>query len=132
MYNDDQLVGILISIAKPEIHISRANNTNIGYRVRLRVNLRGSDSFLLGVQRSLLQKGVETKYKEKEHKSRPRPILTVGGLVNIWKLSRLIPDRMPDAKDSWTDFKEIIQLVDDGQHHTLDGLDKILKLKGEI
>ena len=132
MYNDDQLIGILISIAKPEIHISRADNTNIGYRVRIRVNLRGSEDFLLAVSRTLNQKGIDAKYKEKEHKSRPRPILTIGGIVNIWKLSKLVPDNIPDAKNCWKDFKEIISLIDDGQHHTLEGLDRIMELKGVI
>jgi hypothetical protein len=132
MYNDDQLTGILISIAKPEIHISRADNTNIGYRVRIRVNLRGSEEFLLAVSRTLKQKGIDARYKEKEHKSRPRPILTVGGIVNIWKLSNLVPDNIPDAKNCWGDFKEIITIVDNGEHHTLEGLDRIMKLKGVI
>lgn len=132
MYNDDQLTGILISIAKPEIHISRADNTNIGYRVRIRVNLRGSEAFLLAVSRTLKQKGIDARYKEKEHKSRPRPILTVGGIVNIWKLSNLVPDNIPDAKNCWGDFKEIVSIVDNGEHHTLEGLDKIMKLKGVI
>jgi len=132
MYNDDQLVGILISIAKPEIHISRADNTNIGYRVRLRVNLRGSEEFLLAVSRTLNQKGIDAKYKAQEHKSRPRPILTIGGIVPLWKLSEFVPDNLPDAKNCWGDFKEIVSIVDDGQHHTLEGLDRIMKLKGVI
>ena len=132
MFNKGQLTGILISIAKPEIHVSRADNTNIGYRVRVRVNIRGSSDFLLGVQRTLIQKGIDSKYKEKEHKSRPRPILSVGGIVNLWKLCALIPVELPDAKNVWVDFKEVVQLIDDGQHHTLEGLDRILELKGEI
>ena len=65
MFNKGQLTGILLSIAKPEIHVSRANNTNIGYRVRVRVNFRGSDSFILGLQRTLEQQGITGKYKEK-------------------------------------------------------------------
>tara|TARA_R100001126_G_C4874640_1_gene175204 strand:+ start:717 stop:1115 length:399 start_codon:yes stop_codon:yes gene_type:complete len=132
MYNDDQLIGILISIAKPEIHVSRADNTNIGYRVRVRVNLRGSETFLLGVHRTLEQKGIDSKYKSEEHKSRPRPILTVGGIVNIWKLIQLVPEKLPDAKDCWGELREIIKIIDSGEHHTLEGLDKILRLKGEI
>ena len=121
MFNKGQLTGILLSIAKPEIHVSRANNTNIGYRVRVRVNFRGSDSFILGLQRTLEQQGITGKYKEKEHKSRPRPILSVGG-----------PDELPDAKNVWPNFKEVIELIDNGEHHTLEGLDKILTLKGEL
>ena len=132
MFNNDQLVGILISLAKPEIHVSRANNTNIGYRVRVRVNMRGDMTFLMWVHRTLQQKGIDSKYKPEEHRSRPRPILTVGGLVNIWKLCKLVPDDLPDAKNNWSTLKEVITILDNGEHHTLEGLDKILALKGEI
>lgn len=132
MFSDDQLIGILISIAKPEIHVSRADNTNIGYRVRVRVNIRGSESFLLGIHRTLNQKGIESKYKSEEHKSRPRPILTIGGVFNIWNLLQFIPETLPDAKDCLGDLREVIKIIDNGEHHTLEGLDKILRLKGEI
>ena len=132
MFNKGQLEGILLSLAKPEIHVSRANNTSIGYRVRVRVNFRGSEEFLLGVQRSLEQQSINAKYKAEEHKSRPRPILSVGGLVNIWKLCGILPEGLPDAKDVWSNFKEVVDIIDRGEHHTLDGLDTILKLKGEL
>lgn len=132
MFNNDQLIGILLSIAKPEIHVSRAANTNIGYRVRIRVNIRGNEDFLLGVKRALDKKTIETTYKEKEHKSRPRPILSIGGIVNLYKLCDLIPKNLPDAKGNWGTLKEVVEIVDNGEHHTLEGLDKILQIKGEI
>ena len=132
MFNKGQLTGILISIAKPEIHVSRADNTNIGYRVRVRVNFRGSEPFILGLQRTLEQKGITGRYKEKEHKSRPRPILSVGGMVNLWKLCNLVPNELPDAKNVWINFKEVIEIMDNGEHHTLEGLDRILVLNGEL
>ena len=132
MYNKGQLQGILISIAKPEVHVARANNLQIGYRTRVRVNIRGSSEFLLGVQRTLKQSSIDSSYKEKEHKSRPRPILTIGGLVNIWKLCKLIPTDVPDAKNVWSNFKEVVSILDSGNHHTLEGLERILQIKGEI
>lgn len=132
MFNKGQLEGILISLAKPETHVSRADNTNIGYRVRIRINFRGCADFLLGLQRTLEQKGITSRYKEQEHKSRPRPILSVGGIVNIWKVCKLIPEDKPDAKGIWVNFKEIVNIVDSGGHHTLEGLDRILMLKGEL
>ena len=132
MFNKGQLQGVLLSIAKPEIHVSRAGTTNIGYRVKIRVNIRAANDFLLAVQRTLNQSGIESTFKEKEHKSRPRPILSINGIVNLWKLCGLIPDDVPDAKNVWKDFREIINIVDNGEHHTLEGLDRILQLKGEI
>ena len=131
MYSKGQLQGILLSIAKPEVHVAKASKLQIGYRVRVRVNIRGSSDFLIGVQRTLAQNGVEANYKEKEHKSRPRPILTIGGLTNIWKLCQLIPD-LPDAKNNWNDFEEIVEILDNGEHHTPEGLERILQIKGEL
>ena len=121
MFNIGQLEGILLCLAKPETHVSRADNTTIGYRVRIRINFRGNGDFLLGLQRTLEQKGIDSRYKEKEHKSRPRPILSVGGLVNIWKVCELVPNDKPDAKGVWDKFKLIVTIIDNGQHHTLEG-----------
>ena len=131
MYSKGQLQGILISLAKPEVHVAKAAKLQIGYRVRVRVNIRGASDFLLGVQRTLKQHDVASNYKDKEHKSRPRPILTIGGLTNIWKLCKVIPD-LPDAKNTWKDFQEIVEILDNGEHHTLEGLERILQIKGEI
>ena len=132
LFNNNQLVGILLSIAKPEVNVSRTSKLTIGYRVRIRVNIRGNEDFLLGIQRGLDKKTIDSIYKQKEHKSRPRPILSVSGMVNLYKLCKLIPDNLPDAKGVWPNFKEVVQLVDNGEHHTLEGLDRILQIKGEI
>ena len=131
MFNKSQLEGILLSVAKPEVHISRSQHTNIGYRVRIRVNIRGCEDFLLGVQRTLAQNSIKSKYKEKEHGSRPRPILTISSIVNLWLLCELIPD-LPDCKGVWVSFKEIVKLIDGGEQHTLEGLERIMELKGVI
>ena len=42
MYSKGQLQGILISLAKPEVHVAKAAKLQIGYRVRVRVNIRGA------------------------------------------------------------------------------------------
>ena len=46
MFTKEQLQGILLSLPKCEIHINQANNIDIGYRVRLRINFRASSSDL--------------------------------------------------------------------------------------
>jgi len=132
MFSTNQLQGILLSIAKPEVHISRSDSIQIGYRVRMRINIRGNLDFLLSIQRTFLQKGIECKVKEQEHKSRPRPILTISGKDNINKTIVLVPHHLPDAKGDWFNFRKIAIIVDKGEHHTLEGLDKIFKIKGEI
>ena len=132
MFNASQMQGILLSVAKPEIHVARSDSNHIGYRIRVRVNIRGSQKFLEYIQRTLLQQGIESKLKEKEHKSRPRPILIISGKENINKIVTLVPHHLPDAKDVWFDFRKVAIIMDREEHHTLEGLDKILKIKGEI
>lgn len=132
MFNTNQMQGILLSVAKPEVHVARSDSNHIGYRVRLRVNIRGAKAFLEYIQRTLLQQGIESTLKEQEHKSRPRPILIISGKDNINKVVTLVPHHLPDAKEVWFDFRKIAIIVDKGEHHTLEGLDKILKIKGEI
>ena len=64
MYSKDQLIGILLSLAKTEIHVSKDDTTRIGYRVRLKVSFRGHAEMLQAIQRTLLQHNIESKYKE--------------------------------------------------------------------
>jgi len=132
MFNRHQLEGILLSNPKCEINVSRDKETYIGYRVRLKVSFRGREKFLLAIQRTLLQYQVEAKYKKQEHKTRPRPILTVTGKRNLWNLCKLVPESLPDVKGEWDTFKEAVGIVDVNRQHTEEGLDEILKLKGLV
>ncbi len=130
MFSKQQLEGILLSHPKTEINVSRDSTTHIGYRVRLKVSFRGDGQFLEAIQRTLLQSNIEAKYKDKEHSSRPRPILTVSGKKNLHLICNLVPVELPDSKDSWSSFREAVKIVDSNSQHTAEGLDQILKLKG--
>lgn len=132
MFNRSQLEGILLSHPKCEINVSRDEETHIGYRVRLKVSFRGKSEFLLGIQRTLLQHEIVAKYKEEEHKTRPRPILTITGKKNLWNLCNIVPDNLPTAKGEWETFKQAVIIVDSNRQHTEKGLDEILALKGVI
>tara|TARA_R100001163_G_C5049654_1_gene186575 strand:- start:16 stop:411 length:396 start_codon:yes stop_codon:yes gene_type:complete len=131
MFTKEQLEGILLSLPKPEIHVSRDDRLRTGYKVRLRLNFRGSSDFLLGLKRTFAQYNIETQYKEEEHKARPLPILRVSGATNIYSTIQLVPD-LPDAKGNWEPFKEVFSLYENGQHLTQEGLERILEIKGVI
>ena len=132
MFNRSQLEGILLTHPKCEVNVSRDKETHIGYRVRLKVSFRGQEEFLLGVQRTLLQYEIVAKCKEEEHKTRPRPILTITGKKNLWNLCNIVPDKLPSVKGEWETFKKIVAIVDSNRQHTEQGLDEILELKGVI
>ena len=128
MFSKEQLEGIFLSIPTTEIIVAKENNISIGYRVRLRVCLRGKDDFLLGIQRTLLQYEIESKYKEKEHRGRPRPILIISGKTNLNKLMHFVPNSPSNAE--WEDFEDALHICNNGEHLSQVGFDKILKMKG--
>jgi len=68
----------------------------------------------------------------KEHKARPKPILKIGGIKNLYRICELVPKVLPDAKNEWSVFREVVDLIDDGYHKTAEGLDRMLELKGLI
>lgn len=132
MYSKDMLIGILLSGAKTEIQIIKDEKSQMGYRVRLKVNLRGREKFLKAVQRSLLQHHIDCNISEKESKARPQPILRIGGIKNIYKTCSLIPIGLYDRNDDWPLFAEAVDIVANNNHLTLEGLDGLFQMKGLI
>ena len=131
MYSKDMLIGILLTAGKLDFNIERASDSQIGYRVRVKIILRAEESFLRAVERTLLQHEITSSYKEKESKTRPKPILKIGGIKNLYKLTELVPV-LPDAKGEWGTFRELVELISENKHRTSSGLDRILEIKGVI
>tara|TARA_Y100001938_G_C8074754_1_gene425311 strand:+ start:668 stop:1087 length:420 start_codon:yes stop_codon:yes gene_type:complete len=130
MFSKENLEGIFLSLAKTEVSIERVDSSNIGYRVRLRVNLRSdSEPFLLGIKRSLLQHDIDSVYKQSEHKTRPRPILRIGGIKNLYKLCEIVSPELPDSKQEWKTFREAVSLVSNGEHLKLEGIEQLFRIK---
>jgi hypothetical protein len=131
MYSKDMLIGILLTAGKLDFNIERASDSQIGYRVRVKIIIRAEESFLKAVRRTLLQHEITSSYKEKESKTRPKPILKIGGIKNLYKLTELVPV-LPDAKEEWEVFRELVDLISENKHRTSSGLDRIFELKGVI
>jgi hypothetical protein len=125
------LIGILLTAGKLDFNIERASDSQIGYRVRVKIIIRAEESFLKAVRRTLLQHEITSSYKEKESKTRPKPILKIGGIKNLYKLTELVPV-LPDAKEEWEVFRELVDLISENKHRTSSGLDRIFELKGVI
>ena len=132
MYNKDMLIGILVSRATTECTISENPNSNLGYRFRLRVHIRATNLlFLQGIERSLAQHNIMCKVLEKESKARNQPLLRISTFDGLIKVCELVPD-IEDNNNHWKEFKTIMEIVKNKEHLKLDGLDKILKIKGYI
>jgi len=132
MLSKDELRGILLSLPTAEINISKDKNTSVGYRVRLRVSIRGELKFLFAIRRSLLQHEIESKVKPMESKNRPRPVLYITGISNLESLYETFALYSNYSNVLWNDFAHVMWMVRQDKHLTQQGLDKILEIKGLI
>ena len=131
MYGRDVLNGILISIGTPEVNIVNSSKSKLGYRVRLRVCIRGEGTFLWGIKRSLLQHEFESIYNDKEHSVRPKPILVISGLDNLTRLVEMMDSKLITNND-WETFNKSLSMITEKEHLRAEGLEKILKMKGLV
>ena len=131
MYGRDVLNGILISIGNPEVNIVNSSKSKLGYRVRLRVCIRGEGTFLWGIKRSLLQHEIESNYKDKEHSGRPKTILVISGLDNLTRLVEMMDSKLITNND-WETFNKSLSMITEKEHLRAEGLEKILKMKGLV
>lgn len=131
MLSREQLQGILLASSRPELTIYRNEKKNLGYEVRARVFFRANNSeFLSRLQDGLAELRIIATFRENESKVRPKPVLWVSGISNLYSLCRLVPRDEPDAKNIWPSFKAAIDIIYEGEHNTQDGLDRLLELKG--
>ena len=131
LFNKEQLQGILLSLARPELAIFQNAKKQTGYEIRVRVVIRGDIAFLNYINRTLFQYQIESTIKLQESKVRPLPVLRISRVDTLFELCKLVPD-LPDAKNKWVSFKKVINLMFLGEHRAQEGLDLILELKGEI
>ena len=131
-FNLESLRGILLAIARPELTIYQNEKKHIGYEIRIRINVRAdSRQFLEEINTALLENGIRCKVKYNEGKHRPKPILWVSGIRHIVNVCEIL-NGYPSAKGDWAQFTEAANIIYQGLHNTQDGLDTLLRIKGEI
>lgn len=131
MYSKDMLTGIILSSFVLEIRINKDKKLAIGYRTTLSLVARGNLEWLNAIKRSLLQHGISSKLNSKESKNRPSPLLRISSINNLTKVKTLLKD-LPSRNFEINQFNELVDLIANKRHLTLNGFDTILKLKGVI
>jgi len=124
MFTTQQFEGIILGLAKLEIITERDEAAASGYRVKLKINFRShNERFLLGLQESLTKHGILTNYRA--------PKLKITGVKNLLYFIELIPE-LPSACGKFAQFKEMLEMYEEGKHLTQKGLDRIFEIKGLI
>jgi len=132
-FNKEQLQGIFLSIGRPELTIYRNERKDVGYEIRIRVNVRAdNEEFLNNVRLGLTDNNIESKLKIRESNIRPKPILWVSGIINIRELCNMMPEDTPSNKSNWSNFCNAANIIYMGRHSKQEGLDELLRLKGVI
>tara|TARA_R110002012_G_scaffold320774_1_gene545499 strand:- start:14181 stop:14582 length:402 start_codon:yes stop_codon:yes gene_type:complete len=132
MFTKEQLEGILVSLASPEISIEKDSKQSIGYRIRLVVKIRAMNyDFLSALQETLEEYGIDSYLKTTEHCNRKYPILRITSINNLLQFFKLIPN-IPKHCNKFESFLEVLTIVSNRHHLTQKGFDKILEIKGLI
>tara|TARA_R110001592_G_scaffold43687_4_gene141303 strand:- start:3962 stop:4357 length:396 start_codon:yes stop_codon:yes gene_type:complete len=131
MFSKEMLIGVFLGSAKMDFSVQRAKDTQIGYRVKVKLLFRAEEPFLQALARSLEQHQIGYVKKRSESKARPKPIISIGGVKNLYKVMQLVPS-LPDHKGEWETLREVIELLSENKQNTAKGLDRIFELKGVI
>tara|TARA_B100000963_G_C22433313_1_gene583148 strand:- start:52 stop:450 length:399 start_codon:yes stop_codon:yes gene_type:complete len=132
MFSKDTMIGVFIGLANCEIRVESDYRSTLGYTIKPKLQIRAEMPFLNQVSRSLWQVGISSHIREIESKLRKKPILTISRISSLKIISDMIPLEYADARNQWSDFRTIIELMYNKKHLTLEGLDEILKIKGLI
>ena len=127
MYSREQLQGILLTVARPELTIYPSQANDVGYIIRLRVMFRASMDFINALDRTFEQYNIVSNIKEIEGSNRKKPVLVVGRRLSIKNMVNLIPN-VPTSHADWTVFKEVLIRMEEGQHLEQEGMDEIFLL----
>ena len=133
MFTQEQLEGIILALAYPEIEITKDDKQSIGYRIRLRITFRvRNKAFLLELQETLDSKGIDSYFKEREKEGRPYPLLRLTKVDNLIDFLKLIPEDLPTSNDRFDSFLEVLTIFANRHHLRQKGFERILEIKGLI
>ena len=127
MYSREQLQGILLTVARPELTIYPSQANDVGFIIRLRVMFRASMDFINALDRTFEQYNIVSNIKEIEGSNRKKPVLVVGRRLSIKNIVNLMPN-VPTSHADWTIFKEVLIRMEEGQHLEQEGMDEIILL----
>ena len=131
MFTKEQLEGIIVALANPEISIEKDDKQSIGYRIRLRIHFRAmNEDFILGLKETLEEHGIDTYYRNKEKETRPYPLLRITKVDNMFNLLKLISKNL-EWNRNFSSFLEVLTIVSNKHHLVQKGFDRILEIKEE-
>ena len=128
MFSKEQLEGILLTVARPEVTIYRSERSKSGYTVRVRVMFRAKRDFLIALQRRFEQVNIKSILRDSEGVNRDKPVLIVGQKTSINTLRNLMPKNIPCSHSNWDKFDIVIEYLNDGLHLEDNGMNRLIEM----
>ena len=130
MFNEQQLEGILLTIARPEVTVYRSDKSKTGWTIRARVMFRANSDFLLALQRKFEQLDIKCIFRQREGVNRKAPVLIVGKNACLNTLRGLMPKSLPCSHADWTKFDEVITALSNKTHLETEGMNRLIQVLG--
>tara|TARA_R110000744_G_scaffold34094_1_gene79695 strand:+ start:15380 stop:15802 length:423 start_codon:yes stop_codon:yes gene_type:complete len=128
MFNREQLQGVLLTVARPEVTIYRSSQSKTGWTIRTRVMFRAKREFLIVLQRKFEQLEIESILREKEGVNREAPVLIIGTKKSLTNLRELMPRTLPCSHANWNKFDTVLVALNEKTHLEKEGMSLLLEM----
>jgi len=128
MFSNEQLEGILLTLARPEVTIYRSSKSKTGWTIRARVMFRANNEFLISLQRKFEQVEIKSIFRQKEGVNRNAPVLIVGKKDSLSILRNLMPDNLPCSHSKWVKFDAVLEALNEKTHLEKEGMSLLLEM----
>ena len=128
MYTKEQLEGILLTIARPEVTIYNCSRSKTGHTIRLRIMFRANRKFLINLQRKFEQLEVESVLRETEGQNRQAPVLIVGKKKSLEIVRSLLPNNLPCSHANWERFDTLSYAISNKEHLEDEGMKRLIEM----
>ena len=132
MFTKEQLEGILLTVARPEVTIYNSERSRSGYTVRVRIMFRAKRDFLIALQRRFEQLEISCILRDSEGVNRDKPVLIVGQKGSIDLIRSLMPKNVPCSHSNWTKFDIVTEYLNEKLHLEDNGMERLIEMIKDV
>lgn len=131
MFNNGELSGILLTIARPEITSYQSNTSKTGWNIRVRIMFRASYDFLVALERKFNTLDIESNLRSIEGPNRKAPVLIIGKRDSLNAVRELMNKDLPCSHAEWRIFDAVSSEILEKNHLEEEGMNKIREMMND-
>lgn len=131
MFNNGELSGILLTIARPEITSYQSNTSKTGWNIRVRIMFRASYDFLLALERKFKTLDIDCNLRTVEGPNRKAPVLIVGKRAALNSVRELMNKDLPCSHADWRLFDAVSEEISEKNHLEEEGMNRIREMMND-